>query len=199
MDYKPVDDGNPTDGMSSRNLLGMSVISFIIYLLSAFLIFRYLHGTSIAEAFEGGYFWANQLIVGIAGGSFAAAMIALIVSREPISKILNDFYIFDMIANMRLTNFDRFQVSAFAGVGEELLFRGAIQPLLGNGVTSLLFIGIHGYFKFKSVPHILFGVTMFGLSMVLGYLFEYAGLLSAMAAHAIYDIIMLKLVQKGKI
>jgi membrane protease YdiL (CAAX protease family) len=36
---------------------------------------------------------------------------------------------------------------------------------------------------------------MFGLSMGLGYLFEEAGLIAAMTAHAVYDIIMLKLVQ----
>ena len=33
---------------------------------------------------------------------------------------------------------------------------------------------------------------MFGLSMGLGYLFEEAGLIAAMVAHAVYDLTMLK-------
>lgn len=98
---------------------------------------------------------------------------------------------------MNLNRFDRWQLSLFAGAGEELLFRGAIQPLLGIWVTSAIFIGIHGYFKFTSIGHIIFGVMMFSLSIMLGYLFEHAGLIAAMSAHAIYDVIMLKMVQKN--
>jgi len=67
-----------------------------------------------------------------------------------------------------------------------------IQPLLGIWITSIIFVGLHGYFKFKSARHIIFGVLMFGLSMGLGYLFEEAGLIAAMVAHAVYDLIMLK-------
>ena len=67
-----------------------------------------------------------------------------------------------------------------------------IQPLLGIWITSIIFVGLHGYFKFKSAGHIIFGVLMFGLSMGLGYLFEEAGLIAAMVAHAVYDLTMLK-------
>ncbi|HET8866603.1 MAG TPA: CPBP family glutamic-type intramembrane protease, partial [Gracilimonas sp.] len=75
------------------------------------------------------------------------------------------------------------------------LFRGAIQPLLGNTLTSMIFISIHGYFKFRSPAHIFFGVLMFGLSFMLGLLFEHVGLISAMIAHTIYDLIMLHVIQ----
>lgn len=199
MDLNHHNNQHPADDSSSLNLLGMSIISFVVYSVLAFLIFRYGHYTPLTVAFEHGFSIGNQLLVGISGGVGAAAIIAFIAHRQPVSEVLNDFYIFEMIVKMRLSNFDRTQVSVFAGVGEELLFRGAIQPLLGNALTSIIFVGIHGYFKFKSKGHILFGITMFGLSMMLGFLFSYAGLIAAMAAHAIYDIIMLKLVQKGNI
>lgn len=176
-------------------LLILSIFSAAVYLMLAFLIFRYLHGAGFAEAFEHGYSIQNQLFIGIAGGGAAAAVIGFIASRPPVSEVLQDFYIVEMISQLRLSAFDRFQLSAFAGVGEELLFRGAIQPLIGIWITSFIFVGIHGYFKFKSSGHILFGISMFGLSALLGYLFEYAGLISAMTAHAVYDIIMLKFLQ----
>ena len=176
----------------------MSVISGIAYLLIALLIYRYIHNESLMNAFTHGYSTFTQLIIGIASGSTAAGVLGLTISRPPISDILHDFYIVDMVSKLQLNSFDRIQLSAFAGVGEELLFRGAIQPLLGIWITSFIFIGIHGYFKFKSAGHLLFGGAMFGLSMLLGYLFEYAGLMAAMSAHAIYDVIMLHMVQTEK-
>lgn len=181
--------------ISSRGLLLLSIVSATTYLLFAFLIFRYFHGENLKTTFEHGYPSTIQLLIGIVSGGAAAGIIGLIISRPPVSDVLHDFYIVDMISNLRLTSFDRIQLSAFAGVGEEILFRGAIQPLLGIWITSLIFIGIHGYFKFKSVGHFLFGAMMFGLSMMLGYLFEFPGLIAAMTAHAVYDVIMLQLVQ----
>lgn len=185
--------------ISSSQLLGMSVISTIVYTVLAMLIYRFWHKNTIYQAFDHGYTIPTQLLIGVLAGSATAAIMALIVSRSPVSEVLHDFYIFDMISKMRLSNFDCIQVSMFAGAGEELLFRGALQPLLGNAFTSLIFVGMHGYFKFKSMGYIIFGVVMFGLSLTLGLLFEYAGLMAAMTTHAIYDIIMLKLVHTGRL
>lgn len=182
--------------ISDRELLTLSITSAVVYLLLSFLIFRYLHGTGITEAFAHGYAIHNQLLIGIAGGGAAAAIISFIASRPPVSGVLDDFYIVKVISRLRLTVFDRIQLSAFAGAGEELLFRGALQPLLGIWLTSLIFIGLHGYFKFRSSGHILFGAMMFGLSVLLGYLFEYVGLIAAMSAHAAYDVIVLQLMQR---
>ncbi len=184
--------------ISSKELLFLSVISGITYLFLTFLIFRYIHNESLINAFRHGYSTLRQLIIGIGAGGAAAVVIAFIINRPPVSEVLHDFYIVDMVSKLKLSNFDRIQLSAFAGVGEELLFRGAIQPLLGIWITSLIFIGIHGYFKFKSAGHILFGLTMFALSMLLGFLFEYYGLIAAMSAHAVYDLFMLRIVQVKK-
>ena len=115
-----------------------------------------------------------------------------------ISLLLSDFSIFQALSEARFSLFDKTQISVFAGAGEEILFRGAIQPLLGNIFTSIIFIGIHGYFKFRSVGHILFGMMMFGLSIMLGFLAEEVGLFAAMVAHALYDLIMLILIQKNR-
>lgn len=183
---------------SSKELLIISVISGFTYLLLAFIIYHYIHNENLIKAFEHGYSTLSQLAIGIAAGSGAAAVIAFIINRSPVSDVLHDFYIVDMISKLKLSNFDRIQLSAFAGVGEELLFRGAIQPLLGIWITSFIFIAIHGYFKFKSAGHMLFGLMMLGLSMLLGYLFEYGGLIAAMSAHAVYDVIMLRIVQVKK-
>ncbi len=202
-DRDNIDSGNTPDtnlgavsNMSSERLLVMSVISVVVYLVLALLIFHYFHETSISDAFERGYSVSFQLVIGILSGIAASAMIGFLSSRPPVSEVLHDFYIVELLSKMKMTTFDRFQLSLFAGTGEELLFRGAIQPLLGNSITSLIFIGIHGYFKFKSLGHILFGGMMVGLSFVFGLLFEHAGLIAAMSAHATYDVIMLHFVKE---
>lgn len=185
-----------TEKIPGHEWFFLSLTSAAVYLLLAYLIFYFFHESGLGEAFDHGTSYFNQLVAGIASGCVGAGIIGFIMRRPPVSEILYDFYIVKMIANVRLTAFDRTQLSLFAGAGEELLFRGAIQPLIGIWLTSLIFVGLHGYFKFKSLGHFVFGAMMFGLSVGLGYIYEYIGLIAAISAHAVYDMIMLYWVQK---
>lgn len=156
--------------LSGTRLLLLSVISASLYVLLALVIYYFIYNESIAKAFSHGMAINMQFITGVIAGGLAAAGVGFVIGREPVAGVLNDFYIVKAISNIRFSNFDRLQLSFFAGAGEELLFRGAIQPLIGIWITSLVFVGLHGYFKFKSVGHVLFGVMMFALSVMLGYL-----------------------------
>jgi uncharacterized protein len=191
-DFNPdVPESDYEPELSTRNLLGMSILSFLFYICLGSILVWFFHDGGAADLFMHGYSVPAQLAIGAAAGALSALIIMKISSRQPVAGVLNDFGIFKIIANARFSNFDRVQISLFAGIGEEFLFRGALQPLIGIWLTSVIFIAIHGYFKFTSAGHILFGLMMFGLSMLLGYLFIYAGLISAMVAHAIYDVVML--------
>lgn len=189
---------NPSEYIPSSEWLVLSLVSFAVYLGISYLVFHFFHDTGLGEAFSHGLSVTNQLITGIGSGVIGSTIIWIAINRPPVSKVLDDFYIIKMVRQSPFTSFDCIQLSFFAGAGEELLFRGAIQPLLGIWVTSVIFVGLHGYFKFKSPGHIIFGGIMFGLSAGLGYLFEYAGLIAAMSAHATYDVIMLKLISYEK-
>lgn len=189
---------NITAGMSTGKLLILSLISANVYVFFSFLIIRFWHKGSPADLFNSEFSIWLQLGVGAGTGIIAAAIVYFIIGRSPVSDILSDFTVFNALSKANFSLFDNTQLSVFAGAGEELLFRGAIQPLLGNTFTSIIFIGIHGYFKFKSPGHILFGVMMFGLSFTLGLLFEHVGLIAAMIAHSVYDLIMLQVIQKDK-
>jgi len=68
---------------------------------------------------------------------------------------------------------------------------------LGIWLTSLIFIGIHGYIRFKTFRHILFTGFTFLLSSVLGVLMIYFGILAAIIAHTVYDIILLRELKKN--
>lgn len=189
---------NATPNLSTGKLLILSVVSVNVYVFFSMLIIRYWHKGGFNDIFLSDFTLWMQLGIGTGAGILASAIIYILIQIEPISKALSDYMIFEALSKAKFSFFDRAQLSVFAGAGEEVLFRGAIQPLIGNTLTSILFIGIHGYIKIKTPGHIAFGVMMFGLSFMLGFLTEYVGLVAAITAHALYDLIMLQAIQKGK-
>jgi membrane protease YdiL (CAAX protease family) len=72
-----------------------------------------------------------------------------------------------------------------AGVGEELLFRGALQPRLGNISAAFLFAALHTQYAVS-----LATLEILVLGLVLGLLRRRAGTTGAILAHAGYDIIV---------
>lgn len=177
--------------IDGHKLLLVSVISGLIWLLIANLIIYYIQETSLAALFFDGIHTLLQLGLGLAsGGIFAAAALGLI-KIPAFKKILEEYTIIQQVREMSLSPNEIVYVSLIAGISEEILFRGAIQPVIGIWWTSLLFIAVHGYIRINSFTHILYSLFTFALSVMLGLLFMYVGLISAMAAHFIYDVIVL--------
>lgn len=69
-----------------------------------------------------------------------------------------------------------------AGVGEELLFRGALQPRYGIIPTSMLFALLHSQYGFSFIT-----LGTFLLSCIFGLLAKRFGTTHAIAAHAAYN------------
>jgi membrane protease YdiL (CAAX protease family) len=85
-------------------------------------------------------------------------------------------------------------ISALAGLGEELLFRGVLQPLVGLPAASLVFGAVHvggrgfvGYGIWAACIGALFGWLMLATG----------GLLAPVVAHAVYDALALAYVRYG--
>lgn len=177
--------------IQGRKLIIVSLLSGVVWLLLANLIIYYVQERRLAGLFFEGYYFLTQIGIGlISGVIFGLAGLGLI--KIPIfKKILNEYTIIRQVKQMNLSVNEIVYVSLVAGISEEILFRGAIQPVIGIWWTSLLFIGIHGYIRLKTIPHILYSLFTFALSIMLGALFMYIGLISAMAAHFIYDVIVL--------
>ena len=70
-----------------------------------------------------------------------------------------------------------------AGIGEELLFRGALQPRLGLVITSLLFMLAHFQYSFS-----LGMVEVLLLGLALGYIRRRAGTTPCILVHGGYNI-----------
>jgi len=71
-----------------------------------------------------------------------------------------------------------------AGIGEEVLFRGAVQPRFGIVIAALFWTALHVQYDFSFV---LLG--LFGVGVLLGLERRYFGTTAAIITHAVYNII----------
>jgi membrane protease YdiL (CAAX protease family) len=134
-----------------------------------------------------------QVGAGVAGG-FLLSGITWLMGKW---KFLDDVN-FNYTLRFGIFNFSIQEIlflSFCAGVGEEIVFRGMIQPWLGILTTSFMFIALHGYMSYSSWPKVIFGLILFAVGIILGVLGEFVGLLAAILAHIIYDIIAFQRIQ----
>lgn len=74
-------------------------------------------------------------------------------------------------------------VAAASGLGEELLFRGAVQPIFGILPTSLVFALAHAQYGFSPAT-----LTVFLLSVVMGIIRKRSNTTVAIGVHAGYNL-----------
>ncbi len=113
------------------------------------------------------------ILQAIAGGVWSA------FDRDQANAIeeLNTILLADMD-----TFWEWFLLAMAAGIGEELLFRGALQPVLGLGFTAVIFALVHVQYGFSPV---LFFVII--LSVILGLVRRYYNTTIAIVVHVGYD------------
>ncbi|QQS30840.1 MAG: CPBP family intramembrane metalloprotease [Sphingobacteriales bacterium] len=129
-----------------------------------------------------------QLIYGT-GYGVSLALIAISVAE---SKALEESTRFfkGFIQNSDIKYLDAFFASVCAGIGEEMFFRGALQPFLGIWLTAIIFVAIHGYLSLKDMGIFLYGLLMVFMTAGFGYFTNWLGIISAMIAHAVFDAII---------
>ncbi|MDW7675591.1 MAG: type II CAAX endopeptidase family protein [Bacillota bacterium] len=86
-------------------------------------------------------------------------------------------------------------MGVLAGVSEELLFRGALQPIIGIIAASLLFGLVHYYGKKELL---LYGVIATLMGLIMGAAYIYTGeIVVAILAHSSYNFLVIKSYQLG--
>ena len=133
-----------------------------------------------------GFRWiAISAVVAVALVVFGTAFDVLMTRLTPDqSKSIND------VSQQLLKNvsspLSAVVLALAAGIGEEILFRGALQPRLGIVAAALLFAVLHTQYAIS-----LASLEIFILGVVLGLLRRRAGVTGAIIAHAGYDLILL--------
>ena len=131
----------------------------------------------------------GSLLVMLAAGLFFGLLMIILTEIPYFDKALS--HIKDRLSNFKLNSFFVVFLSIAAGFGEEVFFRGALQPLIGIYLTSAIFVAIHGYFSLKKMAVNLFGLLLFCFICCIGYVAEKYSLWHAMAAHFSYDLVLL--------
>lgn len=173
--------------LNKKSLLLLSIFtlfgfSFIAYIILGFSdTYNYDEIFDIAQPF-------TSIIYGVLAG-LLTGFLGLSILKAPIFNEVNRFF-GKLFKDLDLSWADVLFYSLCAGVGEEILFRGAIQPFLGIWPTAIIFVLLHGYITPKNLPRSLYGVYLIFVAAGFGYLMEYFGIYAAMTAHFLYDVIM---------
>ena len=81
-------------------------------------------------------------------------------------------------------------LALFAGLGEELFFRGVLQQELGILISSAVFAGLHFGTAVRKFPYVAAAYVV--VSLYLGAIFAYSGSLwPPVFTHALYDFLLL--------
>jgi membrane protease YdiL (CAAX protease family) len=118
--------------------------------------------------------------------AFLVAALAGLIQQQldpELSESLNE--IVDQMTGQVQNPIGALVLGASAGIGEEAIFRGALQPRFGILIPSLLFAMLHG-------PQYGFNVALLGLlgvSIILGLERKYVNTTAAMITHALFNAV----------
>lgn len=144
---------------------------------------------------------ATPLLIQIAIGLVYGLITAIIgwkIVNMPFLRDTKSFFA-KLIQDLNLSIPDILFISFCAGAGEEVLFRGAIQPYLGIWLTSIVFVAIHGYLNPKNWKISIYGIYMCFVIAGMGYLCDNYGITTAIAAHFAIDVVLLYALVKVEI
>jgi len=168
-------------------LVGMPVIAIIID--------RFSETVDLRQTLLGGAPFWQQVAIGIALGGVSGIIAQKIIELPFMNKVNSQYA--SLLGHFNLNWNEIIFIAMCAGVGEELLFRGALQPLMGIILTALVFVAIHGYLNPRNWRVSVYGIAMTGVIIAIGYSALYFGLISAMIAHMVIDIYLLHKLQKS--
>lgn len=144
---------------------------------------------SLVEAVLGSRAVWWHVFVGIASGWFIAEVGWLVIKLPMLHAVRLKYTA--LIGPLLPTIAVQVLVSICAGVGEELLFRGAVQHWLGIPFTAVVFVALHGYLNPSDWRVCIYGAYMTLAMIGLGLIAQHAGLLAPIIAHTVIDILLI--------
>jgi len=176
-------------------VLQLALLTITAMPLVAVIIDRFSERVDLRASLIGYEALWKQIALGVFAGIIIAVFAQLLII-SPLLRNVNAQYA-NLLGRFKLNTSEIILVSLCAGVGEEILFRGALQPIFGILITSIIFVAIHGYLNPKEWRISIYGFFMTAAIYGIGVMSDYFGLLSAIIAHTIIDIYLLHHLQKS--
>ena len=174
--------------LNRRILFALSLLTLLGFSAIGLADIHFLQEKTVQEFFTEKIPLMRQLLLGSFFGA-SAVFAAIVLVMSPWFRASRKIFT-GLIASLNPAWYHIVFYSFCAAVGEEILFRGAIQYHIGIWPTSIVFIFLHGYLNPFNWPVMLYGFFMIIISSGLGYLFEIYGIYAAMIAHFIFDVAM---------
>ncbi|MBZ9628689.1 CPBP family intramembrane metalloprotease [Psychroflexus sp. CAK1W] len=179
--------------LTKSAMFALSVFTLFGFSGIAYFILSFSDSVQYFEMFAYENLWLS-IPAGLGFGTLAA-FIGILLLKLPSLKDTSTFYA-NFFKSLNLHWTDILFYSFCAGVGEEILFRGALQPLLGLWLAAVIFVILHGYLSFEDWKKSLYGIYLIFISAGFGYLVVDFDIYAAMAAHFIFDVIMFFKIRK---
>ena len=167
--------------------MGLGLLTLAGFGALGWALAEWLQGRDLQQQFypsERGF--SRQVWDGVLYGSAASANILWLLYNRVLDQPRHFFV--QLIRRFKIGLPDMLFLSLCAGIGEEWLFRGALQHWLGIWLTALVFVALHGYLDPRDWRISLYGLLMVVIVGGLGYLYNHSGLYAAMTAHALIDV-----------
>lgn len=175
--------------MNKNLFFGLGLFTLFGFSAIGWAIIYFFIGLPFGSIFQHGVSWFLQVLVGLIYGAFTGWLGWLVVKSKLLDKT-RKFYT-GIIRELNLNIHEIIFISFCAGVGEEILFRAAVQYYLGIWLTAILFVAIHGYLSPMNWRISIYGAFMTIIIAGVGYMFDYFGLISAISAHFAIDVVLL--------
>lgn len=132
------------------------------------------------------WWWLLGLVAGVLIVKGGSHVYDLVNSLTPADCQAQQERVFHNLASPGRHWYAQLAIGIAAGTGEELLFRGALQPRVGILLASLLWASFHLQYTCHGLPSAS-NLYILVLGLVFGALRRWLGLGSAIAAHIAYD------------
>ena len=177
--------------------LTAQLLTCLVFLVIAAVIILVAYEDPLS-VFVGPMGMANQLLFGLGLSALAATgsyvSFRMTATSESTRKTIAAY------ARLDLSGLNPLWISLAAAIGEELLFRAALQPLLGVWITSVIFLLTHTpVYQFRKLDKatLVQAAGVFGASVALGFIYQYVGLLAAVLVHVAIDVVGLYVVRNA--
>ena len=170
--------------------LGRQLITCVMLCTIALVVIYFFHRQSLSDAMLVGLPITQQIVIALAVGLVYALAGYFGFKWQSKNKTIKKTV--DSYSRLDLNGLNPIWISICAGVGEEFLFRAAVQPLIGIWLTSIVFVLAHARaYQFKTINIATFiqASSIFAISVFLGLIFQYVGLIAAILIHTMIDVV----------
>lgn len=182
--------------MNKLRIYLFGLITLVLFPLPAYFVLKHFEGWDLNMFLGLNELQLEPILLGLEFGVIYAALAIVILATGILKE--EKMKQSKLLRQLNLNYFDMIVLSICAGVGEELLFRIGVQFYLGPIITTIIFVGLHGYYSYKNWRISLYGILITPFILLLAYAVDFFGIWFCIAAHFSYDFVLFSVFAKKK-